>query len=204
MEAAFVNTVGLGDVVVVGVNGLFGVRMCDVASRCGAEVVRVDAPWGQPLDVDAGCPRTRHRSSSPQFMPRRPRASATTSQPSQQARAMRCFWPTASRRWPESSWPSTTGPSTSPIPAPRSASAWPRACRRSPSTSVPGTADRTSAVLVPRSGHAGGYVGAATGGGGRTYHHTAPTAMVASLHAGLAGCPRRAWTRSSPAPTSSL
>lgn len=51
MEAAFVNTVGAGDVVVVGVNGLFGVRMCDVASRCGAEVVRVDAPWGQPLDV---------------------------------------------------------------------------------------------------------------------------------------------------------
>ena len=34
----------------VGVNGLFGERMCDVAGRCGAEVVRVDAPWGAPLD----------------------------------------------------------------------------------------------------------------------------------------------------------
>lgn len=34
-------------------------------------------------------------------------------------------------------------------------------------------------------GMLGGYVGEATGGGGRTYHHTAPTAMVASLHAGL-------------------
>jgi alanine-glyoxylate transaminase/serine-glyoxylate transaminase/serine-pyruvate transaminase len=53
MEAAFVNTVGPGDVVVVGVNGLFGERMCDVAARCGAEVVRVDAPWGQPLDPPA-------------------------------------------------------------------------------------------------------------------------------------------------------
>jgi alanine-glyoxylate transaminase/serine-glyoxylate transaminase/serine-pyruvate transaminase len=53
MEAAFVNTVGPGDVVVVGVNGLFGERMCDVARRCGAEVVRVDAPWGQPLDPAA-------------------------------------------------------------------------------------------------------------------------------------------------------
>ena len=53
MEAAFVNTVGPGDVVVVGVNGLFGERMCDVAGRCGAEVVRVDAPWGQPLDPSA-------------------------------------------------------------------------------------------------------------------------------------------------------
>ncbi|HET9077203.1 MAG TPA: alanine--glyoxylate aminotransferase family protein [Acidimicrobiales bacterium] len=53
MEAAFVNSVGAGDVVVVGVNGLFGERMCDVAGRCGAEVVRVDAPWGQPLDPAA-------------------------------------------------------------------------------------------------------------------------------------------------------
>lgn len=52
MEAAFANTVGSGDVVVVGVNGLFGERMCDVARRCGAEVVRVDAPWGQPLDAE--------------------------------------------------------------------------------------------------------------------------------------------------------
>jgi alanine-glyoxylate transaminase/serine-glyoxylate transaminase/serine-pyruvate transaminase len=50
MEAAFVNLVGPGDVVVVGVNGLFGERMCDVAARLGAVVVRVDAPWGEPLD----------------------------------------------------------------------------------------------------------------------------------------------------------
>jgi alanine-glyoxylate transaminase/serine-glyoxylate transaminase/serine-pyruvate transaminase len=52
MEAAFVNLVGPGDTVVVGVNGLFGERMCDVAGRCRAEVVRVDAPWGQPLDPE--------------------------------------------------------------------------------------------------------------------------------------------------------
>src|SRR3954451_9708618 len=53
MEAAFVNTVGPGDVVVVGVNGLFGERMCEVASRCGPEVVRVDGEWGRPLDPSA-------------------------------------------------------------------------------------------------------------------------------------------------------
>jgi alanine-glyoxylate transaminase/serine-glyoxylate transaminase/serine-pyruvate transaminase len=53
MEAAFVNIVGPGDVVVVGVNGLFGERMCDVANRCGAEVIRVDAAWGTPIDPDA-------------------------------------------------------------------------------------------------------------------------------------------------------
>jgi alanine-glyoxylate transaminase/serine-glyoxylate transaminase/serine-pyruvate transaminase len=50
MEAAFVNVVRPGDVVVVGVNGVFGGRMCDVAARCGAEVVRVDAEWGRALD----------------------------------------------------------------------------------------------------------------------------------------------------------
>lgn len=53
MEAAFVNVVGPGDVVVVGVNGLFGERMCDVAARAGADVVRVDAAWGEPLDPEA-------------------------------------------------------------------------------------------------------------------------------------------------------
>lgn len=53
MEAAFVNVVAPGDVVVVGVNGVFGERMCDVARRCGAEVVRVEADWGRPLDPEA-------------------------------------------------------------------------------------------------------------------------------------------------------
>ncbi len=53
MEAAFVNLVGPGDVAVIGVNGLFGERMCEVAGRLGAEVVRVDAPWGEPLDPGA-------------------------------------------------------------------------------------------------------------------------------------------------------
>src|SRR5437660_547357 len=52
MEAAFVNLVGPGDVVVIGVNGLFGERMCDVADRCGAEVTRVDAAWGEAIDPD--------------------------------------------------------------------------------------------------------------------------------------------------------
>ncbi len=53
MEAAFVNLVRPGDPVVVGVNGLFGERMCELAARHGAEVVRVEAPWGRPLDPEA-------------------------------------------------------------------------------------------------------------------------------------------------------
>ncbi len=50
MEAAFVNFVEPGDVVVIGVNGVFGGRMCDVAARAGAEVVRVDAAWGTAIE----------------------------------------------------------------------------------------------------------------------------------------------------------
>lgn len=53
MEAAVVNFVGPGDVIVVGVNGVFGGRICDVAARAGAEVVRVDFAWGDPVDPEA-------------------------------------------------------------------------------------------------------------------------------------------------------
>ena len=50
MEAAFVNFVQTGDVGVVGVNGVFGNRMCDVAARAGATVIPVEAEWGQAID----------------------------------------------------------------------------------------------------------------------------------------------------------
>ncbi len=53
MEACFVNLLEPGDTAIVGANGVFGDRMCEVARRCGAEVVRVEAPWGTPLDPQA-------------------------------------------------------------------------------------------------------------------------------------------------------
>src|ERR1700694_1847800 len=52
MEAALVNLVEPGDPVVVGVNGLFGQRMAEVAARCGAKVIAVESEWGTPLDPD--------------------------------------------------------------------------------------------------------------------------------------------------------
>ena len=52
MEASLVNVVDDGDVAVVGVNGLFGERLCDVARRCGAEVVPVEFEWGTPVDAE--------------------------------------------------------------------------------------------------------------------------------------------------------
>ena len=51
MEAALMNLLEPGDRAVIAVNGGFGGRMVDMAGRAGAEVVRVDAPWGQPVDV---------------------------------------------------------------------------------------------------------------------------------------------------------
>jgi alanine-glyoxylate transaminase/serine-glyoxylate transaminase/serine-pyruvate transaminase len=52
METCLVNVLGPGDVAVIGVNGVFGARMCDVASRTGAEVVRVDFDWGTPVTAE--------------------------------------------------------------------------------------------------------------------------------------------------------
>jgi alanine-glyoxylate transaminase / serine-glyoxylate transaminase / serine-pyruvate transaminase len=52
METCIVNVLGPGDVAVIGVNGVFGARMCDVAARTGAEVVRVDFDWGTPVTAD--------------------------------------------------------------------------------------------------------------------------------------------------------
>ncbi len=53
MEFCLVNLVEPGDEVVVCVNGVFGGRMADVASRCGAEVIRVEAEWGHVITAEA-------------------------------------------------------------------------------------------------------------------------------------------------------
>jgi len=53
METCFQNLLETGDDVVIGVAGVFGERMCDVANRQGARVTRVDAEWGTVLDDDA-------------------------------------------------------------------------------------------------------------------------------------------------------
>ena len=42
-----------GDTAIVCRNGYFGVRLADIAQRCGANTVMVDSPWGDPADLDA-------------------------------------------------------------------------------------------------------------------------------------------------------
>ncbi|MCA9104222.1 MAG: alanine--glyoxylate aminotransferase family protein [Planctomycetales bacterium] len=50
MEACVCNLVEPGDEMLVGVNGVFGGRMRDVAERYGAQVHAIEAPWGKSID----------------------------------------------------------------------------------------------------------------------------------------------------------
>jgi alanine-glyoxylate transaminase/serine-glyoxylate transaminase/serine-pyruvate transaminase len=50
MEACFVNLLEPGDTAIVGANGVFGDRMCEVGRRCGAEIVRIEEEWGRAID----------------------------------------------------------------------------------------------------------------------------------------------------------
>jgi alanine-glyoxylate transaminase/serine-glyoxylate transaminase/serine-pyruvate transaminase len=52
MEACLVSLLEPRDTAIVGVNGYFGQRLCEVARRAGADVVRVEGEWGRPLDPE--------------------------------------------------------------------------------------------------------------------------------------------------------
>ena len=63
MEACLVNLLEPGDEAVVCINGVFGTRMADIVERCGATLVKVEAPWGrviEPADVAAALKRCAH------------------------------------------------------------------------------------------------------------------------------------------------
>ncbi|HEX2485213.1 MAG TPA: aminotransferase class V-fold PLP-dependent enzyme [Myxococcota bacterium] len=53
MEACLANLLERGDDAVIGVAGVFGERMCEVASRVGARVTRVETEPGTALDPQA-------------------------------------------------------------------------------------------------------------------------------------------------------
>jgi alanine-glyoxylate transaminase / serine-glyoxylate transaminase / serine-pyruvate transaminase len=190
MEASFVNTVGPGDVVVVAVNGLFGQRMCDVAARCGAEVVAVEHEWGTPVDpqrvVDA------HPSPKVVAAVHAETSTGVRSDIAALGEALRSSRPDALL---------VVDAVTSIGGIELCADGWgvdvgyagTQKCLGVAPGLAPFTInDRAFARRIehPQSwyldlGLLGGYVGEASGKGGRTYHHTAPVAMVVSLHAAL-------------------
>jgi aspartate aminotransferase-like enzyme len=186
MEAAFVNTVGPGDVVVVAVNGLFGQRMVDVASRCGAEVVAVEHDWGQPVDAD----RVLAAHPSPKLIAA---VHAETS-----TGVLSDLAPLAAGKGDALLLADCV---TSLGGVPVELDEWGVDLAYSGSQKCLGVAPGLAPFTIgdrawerriekPQSwyldlGMLGGYAGEAADSGGRTYHHTAPTGMVVSLHAGL-------------------
>lgn len=184
MEAAFVNTVGPGDVAVIAVNGLFGERMCDVAARCGAEVVRVDHEWGTPVDAErvaAAHPAPKviaavHAETSTGV---RSDIAALGAAKGDALLIVDAVTSIGGIELRADDWGIDVG------------YAGTQKCLGV----APGLAPFTISdaaferrISKPQSwyldlGMLGGYVGEAKGA--RTYHHTAPVAMVASLHAGL-------------------
>ena len=62
METCVVNLIEPGDRMIVGVNGVFGGRMADVAERVGAEVTKIERPFGEvftPEEVAAAVAKVR-------------------------------------------------------------------------------------------------------------------------------------------------
>jgi alanine-glyoxylate transaminase / serine-glyoxylate transaminase / serine-pyruvate transaminase len=186
MEAAFVNTVSPGDVVVVAVNGLFGRRMCDVAARCGAEVVAVEHEWGTPVvpqRVAEAHPNPKviaavHAETSTGVRSDIAALGALKGDALLVADAVTSIGGIELRA---DDWGVDVG------------YAGTQKCLGVAPGLAPFTINDRAferRVEKPQSwyldlGLLGGYVGEASGSGGRTYHHTAPVAMVASLHAGL-------------------
>ena len=53
METACANILEPGDTIVVCRNGYFGIRLGNIAERCGARVHTIDTAWGRPVDPQA-------------------------------------------------------------------------------------------------------------------------------------------------------
>src|SRR5438128_1810104 len=52
IEASVLNTLEEGDEGIVAVNGVFSERMYEIATRASSKVVKVEAPYGKPVDAD--------------------------------------------------------------------------------------------------------------------------------------------------------
>jgi alanine-glyoxylate transaminase/serine-glyoxylate transaminase/serine-pyruvate transaminase len=64
MEAALCNFIEPGDKVLVAVNGYFGERLIEMASRYGAQVDRIDRPWGEvfePAEIETALKKDKYK-----------------------------------------------------------------------------------------------------------------------------------------------
>jgi alanine-glyoxylate transaminase / serine-glyoxylate transaminase / serine-pyruvate transaminase len=189
MEACFVNLLEPGDTAIVGVNGVFGERMAEVARRCGAEVVRVEQAWGRALDpqrlIDAqrGHPDARllavvHAETSTgvenDIAPLAAIADTDTLLVVDAVTSLAGI-PVEVDEWRVDACYSGTQKCLGVPPGLSPLTFGERALDRLRNRSHP-----------PQSWYLDlGLIGAYVGGSTRRYHHTAPIVMIYSLHAGL-------------------
>ena len=188
MEACFVNLVEPGDTVIVGVNGVFGERMCEVARRAGATVERVEAEWGTAmdpqrlLDAQRAVPGARlvavvHAETSTgvenDIAPLRA-ISETDTLLLVDAVTSLAGIPLAVDAWGIDACYSGTQKCLGVPPGLSPVTFSARAVERISTRTTPVQSWYLDLGLI------GDYVGTA-----RKYHHTAPTGMIVALHAGL-------------------
>jgi len=64
METALCNFIEPGDAVLIATNGFFGERLAEIAARYGAQVDRLERPWGEiftPAEVDQALGKKRYK-----------------------------------------------------------------------------------------------------------------------------------------------
>lgn len=189
MEAAFANFVRPGDAVVVAVNGLFGQRMTDVAARYGARVVPVEHEWGDPVDVQ----RVLEAHRSPRII------AAVHAETSTGALSdIAALGAGIRERFPDTLLLADCVTSLAGIEV--AADEWGVDIGYAGTQKCVGVAPGLAPFTVSEKawasrvehpptwyldlGMIGSYV-ESDASGGRTYHHTAPVGMIASLHAAL-------------------
>src|SRR5438309_3110200 len=52
IEASVLNVLEEGDEAIIAVNGVFSKRMCEIATRASSKVIKVEAPYGKPVDPE--------------------------------------------------------------------------------------------------------------------------------------------------------
>jgi len=189
MEACFVNLLEPGDTAIVGVNGVFGERMAEVARRCGADVIRVEEAWGRALDPQRLIDAQREHSEARLLAV----VHAETSTGVENDIA-----PLAAIADTDTLLVVDTVTSLAGIPV--EVDGWrvdacyagTQKCLGVPPGLAPLTFGERAVERLRNRSHPPqswyldlGLIGAYVGGSTRRYHHTAPIVMIYSLHAGL-------------------
>jgi len=189
MEACFVNLLERGETAIIGVNGVFGERMSEVARRCGAEVVRVEEQWGRALEPERLLAARREHPDARLLAV----VHAETSTGAENEIA-----PLRTLQDTDTLLLVDTVTSLAGIPV--DVDAWgvdacysgTQKCLGVPPGLSPVTFSARAVERVrdreqpPQSWYLDlGLIGAYVGGSTRTYHHTAPISMIFSLHAAL-------------------